>query len=49
MKKSKGISWEAFQREYLTREEGYKYEWLDGKIEKTERTVDSSQIYILKT
>ena len=41
------ISWADFQRKYLTREDGYKYEWLNGTIEKTKRTMDYTQFYIL--
>jgi Uma2 family endonuclease len=40
------ISWSDFQRKYLTREDGYKYEWLNGTIEKTKRTMDYTQFYI---
>ncbi|MFT4762726.1 MAG: Fe-S cluster biosynthesis and repair protein YggX [Paraglaciecola sp.] len=29
------ISWESFQREYLTRKDNFKYEWVNGEIEKT--------------
>jgi len=28
-KQPKKISWESFQKRYLTKEDGYKYEWLD--------------------
>ena len=42
------ISWEAFQRRYLSREDAYKYEWLNGTIEKTKRTMDKAQFYILR-
>ncbi|MCB0521350.1 MAG: Uma2 family endonuclease [Lewinellaceae bacterium] len=42
----KKISWEEFQRKYLSREDKYKYEWVDGTIEKTPRTMDKSQFYI---
>lgn len=42
------ISWKAFQRRYLSREDGYKYEWLDGKVEKTKRALDKYQRYILR-
>lgn len=31
------ISWAAFQRDYLTREDNYKYEWVNGEVEKTLR------------
>ncbi|MCC6725036.1 MAG: Uma2 family endonuclease, partial [Saprospiraceae bacterium] len=33
----KRISWEQFEKQYLTREDRYKYEWVKGQIEKTER------------
>lgn len=46
--KDAGISWEKFQRKYLTREDGYKYEWLDGVVEKTKRMVDYTQFYIIQ-
>ena len=42
------ISWEAFQRRYLSREDAYKYEWLNGTIEKTNRTMDYTQFYIIE-
>jgi Uma2 family endonuclease len=42
----KRISWETFQRRYLSREDGYTYEWTNGKIEKTPGTMDISQLYI---
>ena len=42
----KRISWEAFEKKYLTREDKYKYEWLDGIVEKTERVMNQSQLYI---
>ncbi len=45
--KGKGISWEAFQQKYLTREDNYKYEWLNGKVEKTPVGMDKTQLYIL--
>lgn len=40
------ISWVEFQKKYLTREDRYKYEWVDGQVEKTPRTMDKSQFYI---
>ncbi|HFA49122.1 MAG TPA: Uma2 family endonuclease [Bacteroidetes bacterium] len=45
-KKTRRISWETFQKKYLTREDGYKYEWLNGTVEKTPYTMDKTQIYI---
>lgn len=41
------ISWETFQKNYLTREDKYKYEWVDGYVQKTKRTMDKNQFYIL--
>lgn len=35
----KTVSWEAFQHKYLTREDAYKYEWVDGQVEKTKSTI----------
>lgn len=32
--KSRRVSWEVFQQRYLTREDGYTYEWVDGRVEK---------------
>lgn len=46
-KKPVAISWEAFQKKYLTREDGYKYEWVNGEVEKTKRSMDKTQLYIL--
>lgn len=40
------ISWEAFQKRYLDREDGFTYEWTKGKIEKTPNTMNISQFYI---
>jgi Uma2 family endonuclease len=44
---AKRISWEDFQRRYRSREDGYKYEWVDGAVEKTKRTMDRTQTFIL--
>lgn len=40
------ISWASFQQEYLNREDGFKYEWLNGNIEKTLYTMDQTQAFI---
>lgn len=40
------ISWEAFQRKYLNKEDSFKYEWVDGIVEKTRRTMDYTQFHI---
>jgi Uma2 family endonuclease len=45
--KSTIISWEFFQQKYLAREDHFRYEWVDGKLEKTTRGLDKSQLYIL--
>jgi Uma2 family endonuclease len=47
-KPAKRITWEEFQKKYLSREDKYKYEWVDGMVVKTKRTMDYSQIFILK-
>jgi len=47
-KKMRKISWESFQKRYLTKEDGYKYEWLDGTIEKTQHAMNKNQFFILK-
>jgi len=41
------ISWERFQEEYLVREDGYKYEWLNGEVAKTPYAMNAKQLYIL--
>lgn len=41
------ISWEDFEREYLSREDEWKYEWVNGYVEKTKRTMNQYQFYIL--
>lgn len=40
------ISWETFQDEYLAREDNFKYEWVNGQVEKTERSMDRMQFFI---
>jgi Uma2 family endonuclease len=44
----KKISWQEFERKYLHREDGFKYEWVDGTIEKTKRTMYQKQYRFLK-
>ncbi len=46
-KSPKLISWEDFSRRYLSREDGYKYEWLNGTVEKS-RAMDFTQFFIVK-
>ena len=43
---SKTITWEEFKKRYLTREDTWKYEWVDGTVEKTPRSMDTTQFYI---
>ena len=47
-KKMRKISWESFQKRYLTKEDGYKYEWLNGTVEKTKHAMNKNQFFILK-
>ncbi len=47
-KQPKRISWEDFQRKYLEREDEYKYEWLNGFVEKTKRTMNYLQFFIIR-
>ena len=44
---SKKVSWTVFEKKYLTREDTWKYEWVDGIIEKTKRIMYPNQRYIL--
>jgi thioredoxin reductase len=41
---AKKISWETFEKKYLTREDKYKYEWVNGIVEKTERNKNHIKI-----
>ncbi len=41
------ITWEEFEREYLSREDDFKYEWVNGRVVKTKRTMNKTQLYIL--
>lgn len=45
-KQQEFISWEDFKKHYLTREDGFKYEWLNGRVEQTPYTMEKSQILI---
>lgn len=40
------ISWDDFKKKYLHREDKFKYEWLNGIVEKTPRTMNQDQYYI---
>lgn len=35
LRKPQTVSWAYFQKHFLTKEDGYKYEWLDGEVVKT--------------
>lgn len=42
--KKQHISWPDFQKKYLSREDGYKYEWVNGAVEKTRHSMDKTQL-----
>lgn len=44
--KSHYITWEQFRGKYLSREDGYKYEWANGRVVKTRSSVGPRQIPI---
>jgi Uma2 family endonuclease len=46
--KPRPISWETFKKVYLEREDGFKYEWVDGYVEKTPRTMDKKQFFVIE-
>ena len=43
----KPISWEDFKKNYLSREDSFKYEWVNGTVEKTKRGMDKTQLHLL--
>lgn len=43
----KKISWAEFEARYLTKEDRYKYEWVDGQVIKTLREMNQRQQLIL--
>jgi len=45
--KPKPVTWPEFQKRYLEREDGYKYEWLNGEVVKF-KGMDYTQFYIVK-
>ncbi|MCU0347197.1 MAG: Uma2 family endonuclease [Saprospiraceae bacterium] len=45
--KPKHISWDNFEKRYLSREDGYKYEWVRGLVIKSKNTMNQKQLYIL--
>ena len=40
------ISWNEFKKRYLSREDAFKYEWVNGIAVKTRRSMDKSQFFI---
>jgi Uma2 family endonuclease len=47
VKMPKPMTWETFKSRYLSREDGYTYEWVNGQVEKTKRSMDYTQVFIL--
>ncbi len=43
---AKPISWEEFQKKYLSKEDSFKYEWVNGQVNKTKRGMDKTQVYL---
>jgi Uma2 family endonuclease len=41
------ISWEEFEKKFLSREDNFKYEWVEGIVEKTPRPINQYQYAIL--
>jgi Uma2 family endonuclease len=44
--KSKYVSWTSFQTRFLTKEDGFTYEWNNGTVEKTLNSMTISQYFI---
>lgn len=42
--KSRYITWDQFQEKYLSREDGYTYEWTSGRVGKTRNSMSPRQI-----
>lgn len=45
-KEPRRITWAEFERKYLTREDGFKYEWTNGIVEKSTYAMNPNQLYI---
>jgi Uma2 family endonuclease len=45
--KKQKVSWPDFQKQYLEREDGHKYEWLNGEVAQF-KSMDYTQFYILE-
>jgi Uma2 family endonuclease len=46
VEKQQFTSWHDFEKKYLIREDNFKYEWVNGLIEKTPRSMDQKQQFI---
>lgn len=46
--KKRQLTWASFQKKYLTREDGFKYEFVGGEVVKTKHAMDQTQFFILK-
>jgi Uma2 family endonuclease len=42
------IAWETFKKVYLEREDGFKYEWVNGCVQKTPRAFNRKQFFIIE-
>jgi Uma2 family endonuclease len=42
------IAWKDFKSRYLRREDSYRYEWVNGMVEKTPRNMNQEQFFILR-
>jgi len=47
-KKPLYVSWSTFEKKYLSREDGYKYEWNNGRIDKTTNAMRPKQWFIFR-
>ena len=48
VEKKQSVTWHDFEKKYLTREDNFKYEWVNGLIEKTPRTMNRDQSLIIQ-
>ena len=44
--KKRQLTWAGFQKKYLTKEDGFKYEFVRGQVIKTEYAMDQTQFFI---
>jgi len=45
-KQPRRISWQEFQNRYIGKDSQFKYEWVNGMVEKTQYTMNPTQLYI---